>query len=80
MILIDIWSIGCIFAELIMGNGLFKGEEKKADRNNRNPFQSNQLDKIFNHLGVPNESKFNPFSFFFLFFFFSRSFPSIQIN
>ena len=52
---IDVWSIGCIFAELIMGYGLFKGKEVKADRNNRNPFQRDQLEKIFHHLGVPNE-------------------------
>jgi len=59
--MIDVWSIGCIFAELIMGYGLFKGREQKADRNNRNPFQKDQLEKIFNHLGVPNESKFDSF-------------------
>jgi len=52
---IDVWSIGCIFGELIMGYGLFKGKEVKADRTNRNPFQKDQLDKIFYHLGIPTE-------------------------
>lgn len=39
---IDIWSVGCIFAELICGKPLFPGEG-----------ELNQLDKIFTLLSDP---------------------------
>lgn len=51
---IDIWSIGCILAELWTGQSLFKGREVKATPNNRTPFQRSQLEKIFEYLGKPN--------------------------
>lgn len=44
---VDMWSIGCIFAEMISGNPLFTGTSEKS-----------QLDTIFRHLGTPNESTF----------------------
>ena len=40
---VDIWSIGCIFAELILKQPLFKGE-----------YEIEQLFKIFHVLGTPN--------------------------
>ena len=41
---VDIWSIGCIFAELILRQPLFKGE-----------YEIEQLFKIFHLLGTPNK-------------------------
>ena len=41
---VDIWSIGCIFAELILKRPLFKGE-----------YEIEQLFKIFHVLGTPNK-------------------------
>lgn len=41
---VDIWSIGCIFAELVMKVPLFAGDS-----------EIDQLHKIFNTLGTPNE-------------------------
>jgi len=49
---VDIWAIGCIFAELITTNPLFPGKEK--DTKNPNLFQDIQLDKIFAVLGKPS--------------------------
>lgn len=39
---VDIWSIGCIFAEMVNGRPLFAGTS-----------EADQLDKIFRHLGTP---------------------------
>ncbi len=44
---VDIWSIGCIFAEMVNGVPLFKGTSEET-----------QLDIIFRHLGTPSESNF----------------------
>mmetsp|Transcript_14198 Transcript_14198/g.23626 ORF Transcript_14198/g.23626 Transcript_14198/m.23626 type:complete len:310 (+) Transcript_14198:60-989(+) len=44
---VDIWSVGCIFAEMVNGSPLFTGTSEKV-----------QLDTIFRHLGTPNESTF----------------------
>eukprot|EP00188_Purpureofilum_apyrenoidigerum_P001008 Plantae.Rhodophyta-Purpureofilum_apyrenoidigerum.ctg1515.p1 GENE.Plantae.Rhodophyta-Purpureofilum_apyrenoidigerum.ctg1515~~Plantae.Rhodophyta-Purpureofilum_apyrenoidigerum.ctg1515.p1 ORF type:complete len:397 (+),score=53.90 Plantae.Rhodophyta-Purpureofilum_apyrenoidigerum.ctg1515:205-1395(+) len=51
---IDLWAIGCIFAELITSKPLFKGDEKLKKGDDRNPFQADQVDKIFKTLGKPN--------------------------
>ncbi|KAL5174071.1 Cyclin-dependent kinase E-1 [Glycine soja] len=40
----DMWAVGCIFAELLTLKPLFQGAEVKATSN---PFQLDQLDKIF---------------------------------
>jgi len=44
---VDIWSIGCIFAEMTNGTPLFTGTSERT-----------QLDTIFRHLGTPDESTF----------------------
>ena len=41
---VDMWSVGCIFAELLTGKPLFPGTS-----------EIDQLDKIFNVLGMPTE-------------------------
>jgi cyclin-dependent kinase len=41
---VDIWSIGCIFAEMVNGSPLFKGTTDET-----------QLDMIFRLMGTPNE-------------------------
>lgn len=43
---VDIWSIGCIFAEMIIGHPLFVGKS-----------ENDQLDKIFEVIGTPNEEE-----------------------
>ncbi|EAY07049.1 CMGC family protein kinase [Trichomonas vaginalis G3] len=51
---IDLWSAGCIFAELLLGDVLFKAETQ----NEQNPtgFNKNQLAKILEIMGPINES------------------------
>ena len=44
---VDMWSIGCIFAEMTCGKPLFTGTSDKT-----------QLDTIFRHLGTPDEMSF----------------------
>lgn len=44
---VDIWSVGCIFAEMVNGTPLFTGTSEEA-----------QLDTIFRHLGTPDEASF----------------------
>ena len=41
---IDIWSIGCVFAELVIGKPLFKGNNELGT-----------LSKIIENIGCPNE-------------------------
>ncbi|CAI2376954.1 unnamed protein product [Moneuplotes crassus] len=43
---IDMWSVGCIFAEMVSGHPMFKGEDEK-----------DQLDKIFKIKGTPDPDK-----------------------
>mmetsp|Transcript_33422 Transcript_33422/g.54228 ORF Transcript_33422/g.54228 Transcript_33422/m.54228 type:complete len:409 (-) Transcript_33422:1187-2413(-) len=48
---VDMWAVGCIFAELITTSPLFRGNENKDIRN---PLQTDQLDRIFRVLGTPS--------------------------
>ena len=50
---IDLWAIGCIFAELLSLRPIFKGEEAKQDSKKAVPFQRNQMGKIAEILGLP---------------------------
>ncbi|KAJ3449880.1 cyclin-dependent kinase [Anaeramoeba flamelloides] len=50
---IDMWSVGCLFAELITGNPLFRGKEIKQ----RNTFQNDQMGQIIKILGKPTPLK-----------------------
>ena len=45
---VDLWSIGCLFAEMTLGEPLFNGESEVE-----------QLFKIFRFVGVPSEDLFN---------------------
>ncbi|GMF47293.1 unnamed protein product [Phytophthora fragariaefolia] len=48
---VDLWAVGCIFAELINTRELFCGKEVEGSNA---PFQKDQLDKIFKVLGMPS--------------------------
>eukprot|EP00127_Corallochytrium_limacisporum_P007414 Clim_evm17s251 gene=Clim_evmTU17s251 len=52
---VDIWAIGCIFAELITTKPIFHGLQVDSQQS-KNPFQRDQLEKIFNVMGFPNEN------------------------
>ncbi|KAJ2618878.1 cyclin-dependent protein kinase [Coemansia sp. RSA 1290] len=51
---IDMWSIGCIFAEMLALRPIFKGEEVKMEKK-QIPFQRNQVNKILEVLGTPTK-------------------------
>ncbi|XP_024360396.1 cyclin-dependent kinase E-1 isoform X2 [Physcomitrium patens] len=51
---VDMWAVGCIFAELLTLKPLFQGIE---DKSSPSPFQFDQLDKIFKVLGNPTADK-----------------------
>lgn len=50
---IDLWAVGCIFAELLALRPIFKGEEAKMDGKKTVPFQRNQFQKVIDILGTP---------------------------
>ncbi len=52
---IDLWAVGCIFAELLSLRPIFKGEEAKQDSKKPLPFQKNQMGKIAEILGLPKK-------------------------
>lgn len=52
---IDMWAIGCIFAELLSLRPIFKGEEAKMDSKKTVPFQRNQMQKIVDIMGLPSK-------------------------
>lgn len=47
----DMWSVGCVFAELLQNDPIFKGQG-----------ELDQLDKIFKMLGTPNDRIWPGFS------------------
>ncbi|KAG6033136.1 cyclin-dependent protein kinase [Claviceps sp. Clav32 group G5] len=54
---IDLWAVGCIFAELLSLRPIFKGEEAKMDGKKTVPFQRNQMQKIVDIVGLPTKSR-----------------------
>ncbi|XP_003743179.1 cyclin-dependent kinase 8 [Galendromus occidentalis] len=48
---IDIWAIGCIFAELLTSEPIFHCRQE--DIKTSNPYHHDQLDRIFNVMGYP---------------------------
>ncbi|XP_055350445.1 cyclin-dependent kinase 8-like [Paramacrobiotus metropolitanus] len=50
---IDIWAIGCIFAELLTSEPIFHCRQEDIKANS--PYHHEQLDRIFNVMGYPNE-------------------------
>lgn len=70
---VDVWSVGCIFGELIANRPMFKGEEAKPEPAGTTttltmagqpkkyggvPFQRDQLVKIFEILGSPTPVRY----------------------
>ncbi|KAK5992129.1 Serine/threonine-protein kinase SSN3 [Cladobotryum mycophilum] len=54
---IDLWAVGCIFAELLSLRPIFKGEEAKMDSKKTVPFQRNQMQKIVEIMGMPTKDR-----------------------
>ena len=54
---VDLWAVGCIFAELLSLRPIFKGEEAKIDNKKTVPFQRSQMQKIVDILGMPTKDK-----------------------
>jgi cyclin-dependent kinase 8/11 len=52
---VDLWAVGCIFAELLSLRPIFKGEETKMDSKKAVPFQRNQMGKIVEVLDMPRK-------------------------
>ena len=52
---VDCWAVGCVLAEIASLRPIFKGEEAKLDSKKNVPFQRDQLLKIFEVLGTPDE-------------------------
>lgn len=59
---IDMWAVGCIFAELLSLRPIFKGEETKMDSKKTVPFQRNQMGKIVEILGMPRRENWKQLS------------------
>ncbi len=55
---IDMWAVGCIFAELLALRPIFKGEEAKMDSKKNVPFQRHQMQKIVEIMGTPTSELF----------------------
>jgi cyclin-dependent kinase 8/11 len=55
---IDVWSAGCIFAELLTGNALFRSHAKEPESDSRK-FNSQQLSHIMDVIGPLNTSDFS---------------------
>ena len=53
---VDMWAVGCILAELLFMNILFKGKQTKEGASNPNVLQEHQLKEIISILGSPRTS------------------------
>lgn len=53
---IDLFSLGCIFAELLTSVPIFHCIHDEMVQANRTPYQQSQLDKMFSVLGYPTDS------------------------
>ena len=51
LLLLDIWAVGCIFAELMTSEPIFHCRQE--DIKTSNPYHHDQLDRIFNVMGFP---------------------------
>ncbi|TLS20910.1 uncharacterized protein PpBr36_10711 [Pyricularia pennisetigena] len=59
---VDMWAVGCIFAELLSLRPIFKGEEAKMDNTKKGgsrdmPFQRHQMQKIVDIMGMPTKER-----------------------
>lgn len=54
---IDLWAVGCIFAEILALRPIFKGEEAKMDSKKVIPFQKDQVQKVVEILGTPTPAQ-----------------------
>ena len=54
---VDLWAVGCIFAELLSLRPIFKGEEAKMDSKKTVPFQRHQTQKIVDIMGMPTPQR-----------------------
>ena len=54
---VDLWAVGCIFAELLSLRPIFKGEEAKMDSKKTVPFQRHQMQKIVEIMGLPTRDR-----------------------
>ena len=54
---VDLWAVGCIFAELLSLRPIFKGEEAKMDSKTKVPFQRHQMQKIMEIMGMPTRER-----------------------
>lgn len=61
LLAVDMWSVGCIFAEMLGGKPLFKGRDCKLMRKSSWPWLTvyhidvDQLNQILGILGTPDE-------------------------
>lgn len=51
---VDVWSVGCILAEMYVGAPLFRDDDDKGDADGE-PERVRQLTQIFRLLGTPTE-------------------------
>jgi cyclin-dependent kinase 8/11 len=59
---VDLWAVGCIYAEILSLRPIFKAEEAKIDTKKQLPFQRDQMGKICEILG-PVKRTSDPFSY-----------------
>ena len=52
---IDMWAIGCIFAELLIYEPIFYCQWQQEDIKSSNPYHHDQLDRIFQVMGFPQD-------------------------